>query len=263
VIYNKAGIPQIAMATSPEYTSRGFKSTFRMMTSDTQQGAVIGTYAVKGLSKKKIVIIDDRTAYGQGLADEFEKAAKAAGGTIVMREFTNDKAQDFKSIITKIKAKNPDAIFFGGVEAQSAGIVKQMKELKVGAIFMSGETTKTDSFLKIAGASAEGSVASLAGLPMDQMPGGKAYVTKYEKRFGEKVQTYSPYAYDGAMAMMAAMKRADSVEPAKYLPALAGTTMSGVTSSKIAYDDKGDLKDGGITVYQVKQGAWVPMPALK
>ncbi len=262
-IYNKAGIPQVAMATAPEYTQQGFKNTFRMMTSDTQQGAVIGAYAVKGLSKKKIVVIDDRTAYGQGLADEFEKAAKAAGGTIVMREFTNDKAQDFKSILTKVKAKNPDAIFFGGVEAQSAAIVKQMKELKINAVFMSGETTKTDNFLKIAGVAAEGSVASLAGLPLDQMPGGNAYVAKYKKRFNENVQTYSPYAYDGAMALMAAMKRADSIEPAKYLPALARTTMSGVTSSKIAYDAKGDLKDGGITVYQVKQGAWVPLPALK
>jgi branched-chain amino acid transport system substrate-binding protein len=106
-IYANAGIPQIAMATAPEYTQQGFKTTFRMMTSDTQQGAVAGSFAVKNLGMKKIAIIDDRTAYGQGLADQFEKAAKAAGGKIVDREFTNDKAVDFKSILTRLKAANP------------------------------------------------------------------------------------------------------------------------------------------------------------
>jgi branched-chain amino acid transport system substrate-binding protein len=261
-IYNRAGIPQIAMATAPEYTKQGFKNTFRMMTSDTQQGAVIGTYSVKTLGKKNIAIIDDRTAYGQGLADEFEKAAKAAGAKIVKREFTSDKASDFKAVLTSLKRLKPEAVFFGGVEAQAAGIAKQMKELQFVATFMSGETAKTDNFLKLAGPAAEGSVVSLAGMPLDKMPGGAAYVKKYEDRFKEKVQTYSPYAYDGAMSLMLAMKRANSTEPAKYLPALARTNVAGVTSSKISYDAIGDLKEGGITVYQVKNGAWVPLTTV-
>ena len=261
-VYNRAGIPQIAMATAPEYTRQGFKNTFRMMTSDTQQGSVIGAFAVKKLGAKTIAIVDDRTAYGQGLADEFEKAAKAAGGKIVRREFTNDKAVDFKAVLTNIKRSNPDIIFFGGAEAQSAPMAKQMKELGLKAPLVSGEMSKTDNFIKLAGPAANGTVVSLAGLPLDQMPGGPGYKQRYEKRFNGKVETYSPYAYDGAMAMMKAMVKANSAEPAKYLPVLARTSMIGVTTRNLAYDARGDLKDGGITVYKVVDGQWTVLESV-
>ncbi len=139
-IYANAGIPEIAMATAPEYTQQGFKTTFRMMTSDTQQGSVAGTFAVKNLGMKKIAIVDDRTAYGQGLADQFEKASEgASGGAIVDREFTNDKAVDFKSILTKLKSVNPDLIYYGGADSQAAPMVKQMRELGVKAPLKGGE----------------------------------------------------------------------------------------------------------------------------
>jgi branched-chain amino acid transport system substrate-binding protein len=261
-IYANAGIPQIAMATAPEYTQQGFKTTFRMMTSDTQQGAVAGSFAVKNLGMKKIAIIDDRTAYGQGLADQFEKAAKAAGGTIVDREFTNDKAVDFKSILTKLKSANPDLVYYGGADSQAAPMVKQMKSLGMKAPLMAGEMVKTPTFLSIAGDAANGTVASLAGLPLDEMPGGKEYVAKYKKRFNEDVQTYSPYAYDGAMALFAAMKRANSTDPAKYLPVLAKTDMPAVTATHLAYDAKGDLKNGGITLYKVVDGKWTTLQSV-
>ncbi|MEM5400550.1 MULTISPECIES: branched-chain amino acid ABC transporter substrate-binding protein [Paraburkholderia] len=261
-IYANAGIPQIAMATAPEYTQQGFKTTFRMMTSDTQQGSVAGTFAVKNLGMKKIVVIDDRTAYGQGLADEFSKAAKAAGGNIIDREYTNDKAVDFKSVLTKAKAMNPDLVYFGGADSQAAPMVKQMKSLGIKAPLMGGEMVHTPTFLQIAGDAANGTVASLAGLPLDQMPGGKDYVTKYKKRFGEDVQTYSPYAYDGAMAMFDAMKKANSTDPAKYLPFLAKTSMPAVTTSDLAYDTRGDLKNGGITLYKVVDGKWTTLQSV-
>ncbi|CAN7552636.1 branched-chain amino acid ABC transporter substrate-binding protein [Trinickia sp. LjRoot230] len=261
-IYANAGIPEIAMATAPEYTQQGFKTTFRMMTSDTQQGSVAGTFAAKDLKMKKIAIVDDRTAYGQGLADQFAKAAKAAGATIVDREFTNDKAVDFKAILTKLKATNPDLIYYGGADSQAAPMVKQMKSLGVKAPLMSGEMVHTPTFLKIAGSAAEGTIASLAGLPLDDMPGGKVYVVKYKKRFGADVQTYSPYAYDGAMAMFNAMKKADSTDPVKYLPMLAKTDMAGVTTSHLAYDERGDLKNGGITIYKVVDGQWKALKSI-
>ncbi|MDR5821348.1 branched-chain amino acid ABC transporter substrate-binding protein [Caballeronia sp. LZ043] len=261
-IYANAGIPEIAMATAPEYTTQGFKTAFRMMTSDTQQGSVAGEFAVKNLKVKKIAIVDDRTAYGQGLADQFEKAAKAAGGTIVDREFTNDKAVDFKAILTKIKSMNPDLVYYGGADSQAAPMVKQMKTLGLRAPLMAGEMVKTDTFLKIAGNSADGTVASLAGLPMNEMPGGPAYEAKYKKRFNEDVQTYSPYAYDGAMAMFTAMKAANSTDPAKYLPFLAKTDMQGVTAKHLEYDTKGDLKNGGITLYKVVGGKWTTLQSV-
>ncbi|SEB02565.1 branched-chain amino acid ABC transporter substrate-binding protein [Paraburkholderia sartisoli] len=261
-IYANAGIPEIAMATAPEYTQQGFKTTFRMMTSDTQQGSVAGTFAVKSLGMKKIAIVDDRTAYGQGLADQFEKAAKASGATIIAREYTNDKAVDFKSILTKLKAANPDLIYYGGADSQAAPMVKQMKTLGMKSPLMAGEMVKTDTFLKIAGDSANGTVASLAGLPLDEMPGGKDYVARYKKRFNEDVQTYSPYAYDGAMALFNAMKKANSTDPAKYLPMLAQTSMPAVTSKDLAYDSKGDLKNGGITLYKVVDGKWTTLQSV-
>ncbi|WP_179403343.1 branched-chain amino acid ABC transporter substrate-binding protein [Burkholderia guangdongensis] len=261
-IYANAGIPQIAMATAPEYTQQGFKTTFRMMTSDTQQGAVAGAFAAKDLGMKKIAIVDDRTAYGQGLADQFEKAAKANGATIVDREFTNDKAVDFKAILTKLKSARPDLIYYGGADSQAAPMVKQMHALGITAPLMGGEMVHTPTFLKIAGPAADGTIASLAGMPLDQMPGGKTYATKYKKRFGEDVQTYSPYAYDGAMALFDAMKKANSTDPAKYLPVLAATDMAGVTSTHVAYDTKGDLKNGGITMYKVVNGDWKPLKSI-
>ncbi|WP_338860473.1 branched-chain amino acid ABC transporter substrate-binding protein [Mycetohabitans rhizoxinica] len=261
-IYANAGIAQIAMATAPEYTQQGYKTTFRMMTSDTQQGSVAGTFAARTLKLKKVVIIDDRTAYGQGLADQFEKAAKASGAKILEREYTNDKAVDFKAILTKVKSLTPDLVYYGGADAQAGPMVKQMKALGIKAPLMAGEMVKTDTFLKLAGDAANGTIASLAGLPLEEMPGGKDYVAKYKKRFGEEVQTYSPYAYDGAMALFEAMKKANSTDPAKYLPALARTDMSGVTAKHVAYDAKGDLKNGGITLYKVVNGQWTPLQSV-
>ncbi len=127
---------------------------------------------------------------------------------------------------------------------------------------MSGEMSKTDNFIKLAGGAANGTVVSLAGLPLEQMPGGPGYKQRYEKRFGNPVETYSPYAYDGAMAMMRAMVKANSAEPAKYLPALAATNMLGVTTRNLAYDARGDLKDGGITVYKVVDGKWTVLESV-
>jgi branched-chain amino acid transport system substrate-binding protein len=261
-IYANAGIPEVAMATAPDYTQQGFKTTFRMMTSDTQQGSVAGTFAVKNLGMKKIAIVDDRTAYGQGLADQFAKAAKAAGATIVDREFTNDKAVDFKGILTKLKAASPDLIYFGGADAQAAPMAKQMKSLAIKAPLMGGEMLHTPDFLKIAGPAAEGTYASLAGLPLSDMPGGAQYVAKYKKAFGTDVETYSPYAYDGTMALLTAMKKANSTDPAKYLPELAKTNMPGVTTTHLAYDEHGDLKNGGITIYKVENGQWKPLQSV-
>ena len=261
-IYSDAGIPQVAMATAPAYTQQGFKTTFRSMTSDTQQGTVMGKFVVEVLKAKKVAIIDDRTAYGQGLADEFEKAVKANGGEVVKREFTTDKATDFAAILTTLEGVSPDAVFYGGADAQSAPMAKQMKRLGLKAPLVSGEMTKTPTFLKLAGKEAEGSIASLAGLPLDQMPKGKDYETRYKARFNAEVATYSPYGYDATRVVIEAMKKANSVEPAKYLPELAKIEYTGVTSSSWAYDDKGDLKDGGITVYKVENGEWKVMQTV-
>lgn len=262
-IYHDAGVPMIAMATAPQFTQQGFNTTFRSMTSDTQQGAVMGKFVVEKLGAKKIAIIDDRTAYGQGLADEFEKSVKAAGGEIIKREFTNDKATDFTAILTTIKGAGPDIIFYGGADAQSAPMAKQLKRLGITVPLVSGEMTKTPTFLKLAGAEAEGTIASLAGLPLEQMPKGNDYATRYKARFNQDVATYSPYGYDATRIMIEAMKKANSADPAKYLPELAKTEYAGVTAASISYDEKGDLKNGTVTVYKVEGGDWKVMETIQ
>ena len=261
-IYEDNQIPNIAMATSPTLSAQGFKYVFRSMTSDSQQGTVLGKYAVEKLGYKTVGIIDDRTAYGQGLADEFEKSAKAAGATILPRQFTNDKATEFQSILTAFKESPPDVIFYGGADPQSAPMVVQMKRLGIKSQFLSGEMTKNPNFIKVAGESAEGVMASLAGIPLAKLPKGPEFETKYKAKFNKEVQIYAPYGYDGTWAMINAMKAANSSKPADYLPKLAATNMPGITSDHFAYDDKGDLKDIAITVYKVEKGQWVPVESL-
>ncbi len=257
-IYSQAGLPQISpSATNPKYTQQGFKTTFRVMANDIQQGSVVGTYAVKDLGTKKIAIIDDRTAYGQGLADEVEKAAKAAGATIVAREFTNDKATDFKAILTKIKAKSPDLVFLGGMDAVGGPMLKQMKELGIKAKFSTGDGGCTPELIKLAGAASEGVICTQAGLPPDKLPNGQKFVEDFTKKYGQ-IQIYSPYSYDAVMVLVDSMKRANSADPAKYLPEVGKTSYDGVTG-KIEFDANGDIKNGAITVFEVKDGKLVTL----
>lgn len=261
-LYADAGIPQIAMASAPQYTRNGYRTTFRALTSDVQQGAVMGAYVAGTLAARSVVVIDDRSAYGQALADEFEHAAKAAGATVGKREFVSDKATDFAAVLTAIKRAKPQAIFFAGADAQGGPMVKQARQLGLGATFTGGEMLKSPNYLKLAGPAAEGTIASLAGMPLERMPGGPAYAAKFKAKFGEDVAIYSPYAYDATQVMVAAMRAADSTQPAVWLPKLASIRHAGVTSGAIEYDEYGDLKAGAITVYAVEGGEWKVREAI-
>jgi branched-chain amino acid transport system substrate-binding protein len=259
-VYFDAGIPQISpSATAVKYTTQGFKTAYRVMTNDEQQGTVLGRYAVK--LGGKIAIIDDRTAYGQGLADVVEKAAKAAGEDVVAREYTTDRATDFMAILTSIKAKNPDVVFFGGMDPQAAPLVKQMRQLGMKARFLGADGSETPKFIELAGPDAEGSIASMPGLPLDSMPGGAEFKQKFEAKYGQ-IQNYAPYAYDAAHVMIQAMEKAGSAAPAKYLVELPKTDYQGVTGH-IRFDAKGDLAGGAITLYQVKNGKWTVLETVK
>jgi branched-chain amino acid transport system substrate-binding protein len=206
---------------------------------------------------KSIAVIDDRTAYGQGVADEFEKAVKAAGGTIVGREFTNDKATDFMPILTTLKGKKPDVVFFGGMDAVAGPMLKQMKSLGVSAKFMGGDGICTAELSKLAGdAMADGQVvcAEAGGVEGAQKKGMDDFGVRYQKRFNDDVKLYAPYVYDAVNLMVDAMVKAKSSDPAKYLPVLAKTTgYKGVTGT-ISFDDKGDVKNGALTLFTYKGG---------
>ena len=261
-IYSDNNIPQISpSATAVAYTAAGYKTAFRVMTNDAQQGSVLGNYAVTKLGAKKVAIIDDLTAYGQGLADEVEKAVKAAGGDVVAREYTSDRSTDFMAILTSIKGKAPDLVFFGGMDPQAAPMIKQMKQLGMTAKFLGGDGVQTPTFIQLAGPDAEGALASNPGLPLDAMPGGAAFKAKFEAKYGQ-IQNYAPYAYDAMHVLIDAMKRAGSSDPAKYLAELPKTDYQGVTG-RIRFDAKGDLAGGAVTLYQVKDGKWQTLETVQ
>lgn len=260
-IYSDSGIVQISpSATAVNYTAQGFKTAFRVMANDAQQGHVLGEYAARNLGAKKIAVIDDRTAYGQGLADEFIKAAQANGAQIVAHEYTSDKAVDFTAVLTAVKGKQPDLLFYGGMDPQAGPMAKQIKALALNLKFMMGDGGYTPEFIKLASDAADGAYASLPGVPLAKMPGGKEFETRFIAKY-QPIQLYAPYCYDAVNVMIAAMQKADSVEPAKYLPELAKISHDGVTA-KIQFDTKGDLQDGAITLYQVRQGKWQPLETI-
>ena len=257
-IYSDAGVPQISpSATNPKYTRQGYKTTFRVVADDVHVGGTLGRYAVKDLKGKAIAVIDDRTAYGQGVADEFEKAVKAAGGNVVGREFTTDKATDFMPILTKLKGKKPDIVFFGGMDAVGGPMLKQMKSLGMSVKFMGGDGICTTELAKLAGdAMGDGQVvcAEAGGVDGALKKGMDGFGVRFKKRFNDDVKLYAPYVYDAVMVMADAMQRAKSTEPAKYLPELAKTTgFKGVTGT-ISFDEKGDVKNGALTLYTFKAG---------
>ena len=257
-IYSDAGIPQISpSATNPKYTRQGFKTAFRNVADDVHLGGTLGKYAVTEIKGKSIAVIDDRTAYGQGVADEFAKGVEAAGGKVVDRQFTNDKATDFTAILTALKAKKPDVIFFGGMDAVAGPMLRQMKQLGINAKLMGGDGICTGELPKLAaGTMADGQVvcAEAGGVEGAAKKSMDDFNAAFKKKFNTDVQVYAPYVYDAVNVMVAAMVKAGSADPAKYLPVLAKTDgYKGVTGT-IGFDSKGDIKNGALTLYTYKGG---------
>ncbi len=255
-IYFDAGIAQISpSATGVDYTNKDYKTAFRVLANDAQQGVVLGRFAVKTLKAVNIAVIDDRSAYGKGLVDQFEHTAKAAGGDVIIREFTDTTKTDFTAILTRIKAMDPDLVFCGCLDSQTGPMMKQFRNLGLAVTFLSGDGSRTEQFLTLAGDSAEGAYASSPGVPLEKMPGGPAFTEKYRDAFKQEIQLYAPYAYDATNALIAAIMQAASIDPEVYLPVLANIEHAGV-SGNIRFDEKGDNKASSISLYKVANGQW-------
>ena len=266
-IYSDAGIPQISpSATNPKYTRQGFKTAFRVVADDVHLGSTLGQYAVKTLNGKNIAVIDDRTAYGQGVAEEFTKAAEAAGAKIVDKQFTNDKATDFNAILTAIKAKKPDVIFFGGMDAVAGPMLKQMKSLGIKAKYMGGDGICTADLIKFAGdALGDEQVycAEAGGVEGEAKAGMDEFRNRIKTTYNAEVQLYAPYVYDAVKVMVAAMVKANSSDPANYLPVLAATTDYKGVTGPISFDEKGDIKNGALTLLTYKGGQRVQLAVIR
>jgi len=253
-IYSDANMTQISpSATNPKLTEQGFKTTFRVVANDNQQGGVLANYAHDALKAKTIAIVDDRTAYGQGLADVVEKVAKEKGIKVVAREFATDKTTDFNAILTKIRGTKPDVIMYGGMDATAGPMAKQIKQLGIKSVLLAGDGVCSPEFIKLAGDAAGVLTCSMAGEAVEKLAKGEEFKAKYKSKFNQDVQIYSPYSYDAVFVIAEAIKRAGGPDKPKVAEEVAKTNMTGVTG-QIAFDEKGDIKNGAISMFKVKEG---------
>ena len=260
-LYKDAGIPMISgSATNPKLTEQGFKGIFRVVARDDQQGPAVASYLATQNKPKLVALIDDATAYGEGLANEVEKTLKSAGVDVLPREKGTDKTTDWKAVLTKLKGRNPDAIFYGGMDATGGPLIKQARELDLKAVFAFGDGACTDKMSELAGAAAEGLLCSQAGIPPQAAT--KAFLDAYKKRFNVDPILYAPFTYDAANLIIEAMKQVDSTDPAKYLPVLEKRVHNGA-SGRIEFDAKGDRKDAEITIFAMKGGKIAPIAVVK
>lgn len=260
-VYNQAGIPMISgSATNPKLTEQGFKVTFRTVGRDDQQGPAIASYLSAQYHPKTVAVIDDATAYGEGLANEVEKTLKGANVNVLPREKGTDKTTDWKAILTKLKGSTPDAIFYGGMDSGAGPLMKQARELGIQAVFAFGDGACTEKMKELAGDAAEGLICSQAGIPVKAA--SKTFLDAYKAKFNSEPLIYAPFTYDAANLIIAAMQKADSVDPAKYLPELAKISYQGATG-KIEFDAKGDRKDAEMTIFTMKAGKIEPMAIIK
>ena len=261
-VYNQCGIPHVTpSATNPKLTQQGFKTTFRLLANDNALGAGLALHAANNLKLKKMAIIDDRTAYGQGVAAVFKKIAMAQGIQIVDEQFTNDKATDFMAILTAIKSKAPDGVFYGGMDPQAGPMLRQMDQLGLSNVrFFGGDGICTAKLAELSGGakSLNNVVCAEGGASLDKMPGGKAWKARYDAKYPGQFQVYSPYVYDAVHVLVDAMVKAGSADPKVYLPKLAATNYQGVTT-RVAFDADGELKNPAMTLYMYKDGKKVAL----
>ncbi|MCW5323477.1 branched-chain amino acid ABC transporter substrate-binding protein [Verminephrobacter aporrectodeae subsp. tuberculatae] len=261
-IYHDCAIPMVTgSATNPNLTKPGYKTTFRIIASDSALGAGLAVYAADTLRLRTVAVIDDRTAYGQGVADVFKKTAIAKGIKVVDEQFTTDKATDFMAILTAVKAKNPDAVFYGGMDPQGGPMLRQMEQLGMGHMtFLGGDGICTSEIVKLSGGAKtlNNVVCAEGAAPLAKMPGGTGWKTRFDAKYPGLYQIYAPYTYDATQLLVDAMKRADSVDPKVYLNELAKSHFQGVTAT-IAFEANGEMKNPPFTLYHFKDGKKTPM----
>ncbi len=258
-VYNDAGIVMATVGSNPKITLQGFPYVFRIGANDSQLGGKMALYAAREMKLKKVAVIDDRTSYGQGVAEEYMKAAKANGTDIIAREYTNDKASDFNAILTSIKAKHPDGIFYGGYFTQAAAMARQMHQLDINVYLLGGDAICDAEMGKLGGSAVGAHVyCTQGGSILAAQTAGKAFSANYLKQYNTKPMTYAVSFYDGMMAIADAMTKANSVEPKQYMPALAAIKYKGVTGV-YEFDSNHDLKSSPVTIYQFKNGEPSPL----
>lgn len=261
-IYNDCGIPMVTgAATNPGLTKPGYKNIYRIIANDNALGAGLAFHAADALKLKTVAIIDDRTAYGQGVAEVFKKTALAKGMKVVDEQFTTDKATDFMAILTAIKSKKPDAVFFGGMDTQGGPMLRQLEQLGMGNVkYFGGDGICTSKIIELAGGAKtlNNVVCAEGGASLEKMPGGTAWKKRYDAKYPGQFQVYSPYTYDATFLLVDAMQRAKSSDPKVYNAELIKSKFKGTTTT-ISFEPNGELKNPAITLYTYKDGKKVAL----
>jgi branched-chain amino acid transport system substrate-binding protein len=257
-VYARKNLAVISPAsTNPKLTEQGLRNVFRVCTTDNVQGSFAANYAFDKMRATKVAVMHDKTTYGQGLAEEFQKQFKKDGGTVLSFDGINFGDKDFKAILTRIKGSGPQAIYFGGMYSEAGLITKQAKELGMNVPLIGGDGIFSPEYMRIAGGAANGDIASMIGSPPDKLASANKFITDYHKRFpGVLFQPYDAYTFDATGIIIDAVLHAGTDHKAivDYIHGVKYNGIIGLTQ----FDEKGDTLNKSITIYTVRDGKFVP-----
>ena len=258
-VFNNAGVLMATVGTNPGITRMGYPLVLRMVPSDAQIGAAVARHAARALKLRSVAVIDDRSAYGQGIASEFARQARASGLRVAAHEFTSDKASDFSAILTSLKAKKVDAIFFGGYAAQAAPMARQMRQLGLKARLLGGDTLCSPEMAKLGGDAVDERVlCAQGGAPLERQRAGVAFQQRYLARFGRKPDVYAVYFYDQVKFIAQAMRASNSTDPSVVAAAMRASRYDGA-AGVMAYDKLGNQKHSAVTLFSFRRGVPVAL----
>ena len=256
-VYHENGILEITPAsTNPAITERGYWNVFRTCGRDDQQGAVAGAYILKHFKGKRIAVVDDKTTYGKGLADETVKAMAKGGMKPVLREGVNTGEKDYSALVSKIKEARADLVYWGGLQTEGGLIVRQMRDQGVTATLMGGDGIATDEFASIGGPGVIGTLMTYGPDPRNR-PQAKAVVAEFRAK-GFEPEAYTLYSYAAVQIIQQAADAAKSLDPKKVAAKMHSGMKFHTVIGTISYDKKGDVTRLDYVVYR-----WEKTPSGK
>src|SRR6201988_4377562 len=245
--YADGNVLQITPAsTNPLFTERKLWNVARVCGRDDQQGAVAGDYIAKNFKGKNIAILNDKSTYGKGLADETKKALNKAGVMEKMYESYNQGDKDFNAIVSRLKQQNIDIVYVGGYHTESGLLLRQMRDQGLKTVLMAGDALNDKEFASIAGPGAEGTLFTFGPDPRNK-PTAKSIVEKFKAK-GIDPEGYTLYTFAAFQVWSKAAAKAGTTDPKKVMETIKGGSWDTVIGT-LDFDAKGDIKELDYVVY--------------
>jgi branched-chain amino acid transport system substrate-binding protein len=246
--YADGNVLQITPAsTATAFTDRKLNNVLRVCGRDDQQGAAAAAYILKAYAGKNVAILNDKTSYGKGLADETKKALNAAGFKEKLFESYNKGDKDFNSIVSRLKRENIDLVYVGGYHQEAGLIVRQMRDQGLKTVLMAGDAMNDKEFASITGPAAEGTLFTFGPDPRNK-PTAKAIVEKFKAK-GIDPEGYTLYTYAAFQIWSQAVEKAKSTDAKKVADTIKANEWDTVIGP-LSFDAKGDIKQTGYVVYR-------------